>query len=95
MRIEVGHHAPHRALHEAMIVHRLDVVLLDALEDLGEQPHVFPGQVVAAGVAACEHGTAERHDETGGSADGEEQQAAGNLRDIGCKNAGRLACASP
>ena len=56
MGIQVGHHAPHRVLDQAMIVHGLDVFLLDALEHLGEQAHVVPGQAVAVSVAAGEDG---------------------------------------
>ena len=44
MRIETGDHAAHRILEQLVIIDVIDVVALHALEYLGEQVRLFPGQ---------------------------------------------------
>ena len=51
VRIERGHHAADRFLHQLAVVDVIDVLALDALVDLGEQPGLFPGQVLRPALA--------------------------------------------
>ena len=50
MRIERGDHAADRLLHQLVVVDVVDVLALDALVDLSEQPGLFPGALVDAGL---------------------------------------------
>jgi len=48
VRIERGDHAAYRLLHERLVVDLIDVLALDALVDLGEEPRLFQGSVAGA-----------------------------------------------
>ena len=47
MRIEPGKHPGDRFLHQLLVVDRLDVVLLDRAEDLGELADLFERDLAA------------------------------------------------
>ncbi|GIK35727.1 MAG: hypothetical protein AMXMBFR45_00210 [Gammaproteobacteria bacterium] len=59
-----------------MVIDRLDVVDLDPLQDLGEQPHVVPGQYAVLAIAPGEYATGRGNREASGKAEAEEQEAA-------------------
>ena len=68
MRIEVADHATNGALQQHGIIDGLDVVLFDAIEDLGEQAGMLQRQGLAVGRAgrtdqAPAHGQAEAQHE--------------------------------
>ncbi len=49
VRIEIADHAAYRAFQQRRIVDRFYIILLDALQHLGKQPRLLPGQLVRSG----------------------------------------------
>jgi hypothetical protein len=60
VRVEVRDHAADGRLDEVMVIHPVHVVPLDALDDLGEQPRLFPRQRFRVGLPVRQHGRGER-----------------------------------
>src|SRR5690606_10690158 len=54
VRVQPRDHAADRAFEELGVVDRLDVVGLDPLHDLGEQPRLLPGQGLLRGLGRAE-----------------------------------------
>ena len=60
MWVEIGHHAAHRAFDQHAVVHGLDILLLYALQHLGQQPRFVPGKSIFGCIALGQYTGAER-----------------------------------